>query len=137
MEMNNVLGSTGQNGKVYLNSFSPKNGADYGTAEQRIFKKVKKLDNCLVELAIKLGIKDTAVITYGREYLQDVIPHLIEHFNKKPFIGIAAAVLIVACYKADYPVTNAQIIKASDVKDTIVLKCFHAFKEILLQKKGK
>lgn len=137
MQLNNVLIPSEENGGTYTNADSTDGETDSSTIEQRRLRKLKKLDACLCELVKKLGIKDTAVVAYGREYLQMIIPHLVEHFNKKPFVAIAAAVLIVASYKAEYPVTTAQIIKTCEIKDVTVMKCFYALKELILQKKNQ
>jgi len=99
--------------------------------DKKDLKKFKKLEKCLVELIKKLEIKDSSVPIYCKEYLELVVPQLSEHFNKKPFIAVAAAVLIFACYKAQYPVTTKQILEASDSKETIVIKCFYSIKDII------
>nr|BAJ98784.1 predicted protein [Hordeum vulgare subsp. vulgare] len=99
--------------------------------EKKDMKKYKKLEKCLVELIQKLGIRDGAVPIYCKEYLELIIPHLTEHFNKKPFISIAAAILMFACYKGSYPITTKKILDASESKETLVSKCFYSIKHII------
>eukprot|EP00331_Platyophrya_macrostoma_P031860 CAMPEP_0176435730 /NCGR_PEP_ID=MMETSP0127-20121128/17516_1 /TAXON_ID=938130 /ORGANISM="Platyophrya macrostoma, Strain WH" /LENGTH=275 /DNA_ID=CAMNT_0017818853 /DNA_START=55 /DNA_END=882 /DNA_ORIENTATION=+ len=99
--------------------------------EKKDMKKFKKLEKCLIELIQKLNIKDASVPIYCKEYLELVLPHITEHFNKKPFIAIAAAILIFACYKASYPMTTKKILEASESKETLVGKCFYSIKYII------
>ena len=102
--------------------------------DKKDLRKFKKLEKCLVALIKKLGIKDASVPMYCKEYLELVVPQLTEHFNKKPFIAVAAAILIVACYKAQYPITTKQILEASESKESLVIKCFYSIKEILTKR---
>ena len=106
-------------------------------SDKRDMKKLKKLESCMVEVYKKLMIKDSTVLEYGREFLQDIIPYLIELFNKKPFTAIAGAVLIFACYKAQYPMTTKQVIDATGSKETLIIKCFYSIKQVLIQKKNE
>lgn len=99
--------------------------------DKKDIKKFKKLEKCLVELIKRLEIKDSSVPIYCKELLELVVPKLTEHFNKKPFIAVAAAILIFACYKAQYHVTTKQILEASESKESMVIKCFYSIKEIL------
>lgn len=103
-------------------------------SDKKDLKKFKKLEKCLVALIKKLEIKDASVPIYCKEYLELVVPQLTEYFNKKPFIAVAAAILIFACYKAQYPVTTKQILEASESKETMVIKCFYSIKEIIAKR---
>jgi len=106
----------------------------HAECDKKDMKKLKKLEKCLVELIKKLEIKDASVPIYCKEFLELVIPQLTEHFNKKPFIAIAAAILIFACYKAQYPITTKKILEASDSKESMVIKCFYSIKEIVAKR---
>ena len=126
-QMNQMFGHNEQETPTFI--ATPEN-------DKKDLAKFRKLNKCLTELINKLGIEDTSVPVYCKEFLQLVVPQLLVHFNKKPFIAIAAAILIFACYKADYHITTKKIIEASEAKETMVVKCFYSIKEILANKKN-
>ena len=136
-QMNSMISQNEETETIASPSHSDKSHKSVDLQDKREMKKFKKLESCMIELAKKLEIKDASVLEYGREFLQDIVPNLIELFNKKPFIAIAAAVLIFACYKAEYPMTTKRIIEASEQKESLIIKCFYSIKEVLTQKKNE
>ena len=98
-------------------------------------KKIAKFDEILNNQLGSLTIENLDEIKHiCLDLVKFILPHLTNHFRNKPFEAVCAAIIVVACRNANFPITLKEVVSAAcKSKDLtkLINKCIFSLKSLL------